>query len=139
MPVHRSFSHICRAKHFEDLENSCPMVALPSDAARGGKSSKRAFQTGFKAMVSILERSLVENRQSRRVLSPATAALCVGGMVVARALADRTMADELREACMAVALQLGGWDKPDHPNKRKPGVSRHATTSSQTHAGNAKN
>jgi hypothetical protein len=40
----------------------------------------------------------------------ATAALCVGGMVVARAINNREVADELRDACMAVALELGGWD-----------------------------
>src|SRR4029077_11628400 len=43
-------------QHFEDVENSCPMVALPSDVARGGKSAKCAFETVFKAMVSVLER-----------------------------------------------------------------------------------
>ena len=32
------------------------------------------------------------------------------GMVVARALVDLTLADELRDACMSVAL--GGWAKP---------------------------
>jgi hypothetical protein len=30
-------------------------------------------------------------------------------------MVDRALADELRAACMAVALDLGGWD-----NKRKP-------------------
>jgi hypothetical protein len=30
-------------------------------------------------------------------------------MVVARAMADRSYADELRDACMHVALELGGW------------------------------
>jgi hypothetical protein len=30
-------------------------------------------------------------------------------MVVARAIEDRVVADELRDACMAIALQLGGW------------------------------
>jgi hypothetical protein len=32
-------------------------------------------------------------------------------LVVARTLVDRAHADELRSACLAVALQLGGWDK----------------------------
>jgi hypothetical protein len=32
-------------------------------------------------------------------------------MVVARAMADRAYADELRDACMGVALELGGWGK----------------------------
>jgi hypothetical protein len=36
-------------------------------------------------------------------------ALCLGGMVLARAIEDRKLADELREATMAVAMQLGHW------------------------------
>jgi TetR/AcrR family transcriptional regulator, transcriptional repressor for nem operon len=97
-------------QHFEDVENSCPMVALPSDVSRSGASAKRAFETVFEAMVNVLERSSAENGRARRTTAHATAALCVGGMVVARALADRALADELRDACMVVALKLGGWD-----------------------------
>ncbi len=96
-------------QHFEDVENSCPMTALPTDVARGTASTKRAFETVFRAMVSVLERSTAGNRGPRREQAQAMAALCVGGMVVARALADREYADELRDACMAVALELGGW------------------------------
>jgi len=98
-------------QHFEDVENSCPMVALPSDVARSSKSAKRAFENVFKAMVSVLERSSIENDRPRRDTAQSIAALCVGGMVVARAMVDRTFADKLRDACMAVALELGGWDK----------------------------
>ena len=98
-------------EHFEDVENSCPMVALPSDVTRSGESAKRAFETIFKAMVSVLERSIPENGSPRHVAAQASAALCVGGMVVARAMLDREAADELRDSCMNVALQLGGWDK----------------------------
>jgi TetR/AcrR family transcriptional repressor of nem operon len=98
-------------QHFEDVENSCPMVALPSDVSRSGASAKRAFETAFQAMVSVLERGSRENGRSRRVTAQATAALCVGGMVVARAMEDREVADELRDACLAMALELGGWDE----------------------------
>jgi TetR/AcrR family transcriptional regulator, transcriptional repressor for nem operon len=101
-------------QHFEDVENSCPMVALPTDVARSSESAKRAFETVFQAMVSILERSSRENSRPRRPIAQATAALCVGGMVVARAMDNRAAADELRAACMAVALQLGGWDTSSH-------------------------
>ena len=94
-------------QHFEDVENSCPMVALPTDVARSGKSAKRAFETVFSAMVSVLERSINEDRR-RRVRAHAMAALCIGGMVVARALMDRALADQLRASCMTVALELGG-------------------------------
>ncbi len=97
-------------QHFEDIENSCPMVALPSDIARCGKSAKRAFETVLKAMVDVLGRSLADKDRPRDTRARAIAALCVGGMVLARSIADRTLADELRDACMAVALKLGGWD-----------------------------
>lgn len=99
-------------QHFEDVENSCPMVALPSDVARSGKNVKQAYETVFKAMVSILERSVAEKNRSGHTTARAIAALCVGGMVAARSLADRTLADELRDACMTTALKLGNWDTP---------------------------
>jgi TetR/AcrR family transcriptional repressor of nem operon len=96
-------------QHFEDVENSCPMTALPTDVARSNLSTKRAFETVFRAMVSVLERSSAGIGAPRRDQAQAIAALCVGGMVVARAMADRGYADELRDACMGVALGLGGW------------------------------
>lgn len=99
-------------QHFDDVENSCPMVALPSDVARSSKNVKRAYETVFKAMLSILDRSVVEKNPSRRTKARAIAALCVGGMVAARSLADATLADEIRDACRTMALKLGSWDKP---------------------------
>jgi TetR/AcrR family transcriptional regulator, transcriptional repressor for nem operon len=98
-------------QHFENVENSCPMAALPSDVARSGKTAKRAFETVFKAMVDVLQRSLVDKNRPGRARAQAIAALCVGGMVVARAIGDRTIADQLRAACMAIALDLGGWHR----------------------------
>jgi TetR/AcrR family transcriptional repressor of nem operon len=106
-------------QHFEDVENSCPMVALPSDVARSNKKAKRAFETIFKAMVDVLERGSRENGRSRRASAQAVAALCVGGMVVARAISDRAIADELRESCMTVALKIGGWNKTIRSNRDK--------------------
>lgn len=111
-------------QHFEDVENSCPMVALPTDVARSGVNAKRAFETVFKAMVSVLERSLVQNGPGRRVTAQGIAALSIGGMVVARTMVDRALADELRAACMGVALKLGGWDKKSNPKNGKSTRSR---------------
>ena len=106
-------------QHFEDVENSCPMVALPTDVARSGVSAKRAFETVFKAMVSVLEPSLVQNGSPRRATAQSIAALAIGGMVVARTMVDRALADELRAACTVVALNLGGWDKKSKSESRK--------------------
>lgn len=101
-------------QHFEDVENSCPMVALPTDVARSGACARRAFETVFNAMVSVLQRSLVadgEANRNRRVLAQSIAALSIGGMIVARTIEDRALADDLRAACTAVALDIGGWSR----------------------------
>lgn len=95
-------------QHFDDVENSCPMVALPSDVARGDEKVKTAFETVFKAMVALLGRE-VRSGQSRENTAMAIAALCIGGMVAARSMNDRDLSDELREAATKVALELGGW------------------------------
>src|SRR5260370_30349589 len=96
-------------QHFEDVENSCPMVALPTDVMRSGRDTKRAFEAVFAGMVDVLERNVTDEKQDRRAKAQAVAALCVGGMVVARAIENRVVADELRDACMSIALHLGGW------------------------------
>lgn len=116
-------------QHFEDVENSCPMVALPSDVMRSGKDTKQAFENAFVAMVSILERSVTGSKQERQAKGKAIAAMCVGGMVAARAMASRAVADELRDGCMAVALQLGGWPvsakrRRDSPHRSRAIVQR---------------
>jgi TetR/AcrR family transcriptional regulator, transcriptional repressor for nem operon len=106
-------------QHYEDVENSCPMVALPSDVSRSGQKAKRAFETVFAGMVSVLERSVEESRRKQHATAQAVAALCVGGMVVARAMENRTSADALRDACMSVALELGGWNRKTGTTKRR--------------------
>jgi TetR/AcrR family transcriptional regulator, transcriptional repressor for nem operon len=120
-------------QHFEDIENSCPMVALPTDVARSGATAKRAFESVFKAMVSILERSLITSRQinrDRRSLAQSIAALSIGGMIVARTMDDRGFADELRAACTVVALDIGGWSrkrKSSRPPSRRMTVKGQKT------------
>src|SRR5438045_5849211 len=71
-------------QHFEDVENSCPMVALPIGVTRSGKAARRAFETVFKAMVSVLERSLIEKNGQSSATAEAIAAVVLGGVVQAR-------------------------------------------------------
>ena len=66
-------------QHFESVENSCPMAALPSYVARSGRKTKRAFETVFKAMVSLLERGMLNGGRGRRGTAEAIAALSLAG------------------------------------------------------------
>jgi hypothetical protein len=95
------------------------MIALPSDVTRSGGDAKRAFENVFAAMVGLLERNVAKEDPCRRAKAQAVAALCVGGMVVARAMENRMAADELRDACLSIALELGGWvDASALPNEQ---------------------
>jgi AcrR family transcriptional regulator len=60
-------------QHYDDVENSCPMVALPCDVARSSPAVKSAFESVFKAMVAALERDVGGTPRDRRAapwLSP---------------------------------------------------------------------
>jgi len=96
------------------MEESMPYPAEHRDRtrrqiARADSPVKQAFQTVFNAMVDVYERGLQRDGQPDRQRALAIAALCVGGMVLARGVEARTVADEVREAAMSIALELGGW------------------------------
>ena len=95
-------------QHLADVENSCPLVALPTDVRRSGRGVRGAFETVFRAMVGALERNVDGTSEVRHTRAQAAAALCIGGLVVARAMVNEAAADELREASMTIALQLIG-------------------------------
>ena len=108
-------------QHFDDVENSCPMVALPSDVARSDQKVKLAFENVFRAMVKVLSRDIKNTSQPAEDTAMAIAGLCIGGMVVARSLNDSRFSDRLRDAAKQAALVLGGW-KRDAPSfvERQP-------------------
>ena len=116
-------------QHLQNVANSCPMVALPSDVARSGPSAKKAFERVFKAMVGTLERGSRNTSLSGHTAAQAIAALCVGGMVTARAVEDHRFADKLRKASMAIALKLGGWENT--ANSKSRGSVRPGRTSTR--------
>ena len=97
-------------QHFDDVENSCPMTALPSDVARGDEKVKAAFEDAFKAMVVVLGREVKGSVAPAEDKAMAVAALCIGGMVVARSLIDGGLADRLRKSAAEAAMLLGGWE-----------------------------
>lgn len=93
-------------KHLGDIENQCPMIALPSDVARGAPEIQRAYQDLLTSMVWLFETSQPELSEEGRQRALAMAALCVGGMVLARSIPDGALAQEVRAAAYAAASDL---------------------------------
>jgi AcrR family transcriptional regulator len=96
-------------QHFDQVEMSCPLIGLPNDLSRGDQSVRAAQESALRMMVETFEQGMKSSAQPERQRALALTSLCIGGMVIARAIEDRALADELREATMAVALQLGPW------------------------------
>lgn len=94
--------------HFADRDNTCSLVAFPSDVARGGEAARKAYQQVFQAMVGLLETSQ-ENRPDARAKALSMAMLCIGGMTLARAMADEPLSDEIRAVALRAALDAGGF------------------------------
>jgi TetR/AcrR family transcriptional regulator, transcriptional repressor for nem operon len=100
-------------EHFRDRDGSCPMVGLPSDAARGGEAVRAAYRQVLERMARAFEANLPPCQLSSRERALALVALCVGGMVLARALDDTVVADEVRSAARVHVLAASGWDQID--------------------------
>lgn len=96
-------------QQFEDVETSCPLIGLPNDVSRNDQSVREAQESALRMMIETFEQGMTATSQPARQLSLALTSLCIGGMVLSRAIEDRSLADELREATMALALQLGQW------------------------------
>jgi len=121
-------------QHFDNVENSCPMVALPSDVARSGERVKAAFEGVFKGMVDILGRSVRNRARPCEDTAMAIAALCIGGMVVARSMTDGDFGNRLRDAATAAALGLGGWKPVTRSRSRRNAPARADTKRARQNA-----
>jgi TetR/AcrR family transcriptional regulator, transcriptional repressor for nem operon len=105
-------------QHFDDLEGSCPLAALPGDVLRSDPIVKQAFEAVFLSLVETFERGLMNGGQPDRARALAIASLCVGGMVVARSLKDGALADDLRHAALSAAFHIGSWSQSSARNGR---------------------
>lgn len=93
-------------KHLGDRDGQCPMIALPSDVARANTDVQNAFQDLLTAMVWLFETNMGSAAESKRQEALTIAALCVGGMVLARTLPDSTLAEEVRSAAHDAATEV---------------------------------
>ena len=82
--------------HFDDRESCCPLIALPSDVARSGDHVKAAYQDVMEKLLVLLQADMAGPQARERALS--VVALCVGGLVAARSVADPALANDLRRA-----------------------------------------
>ncbi len=92
--------------HLGDLDGQCPMIALPSDIARANPEVQTSYQELLEAMVGLFESGIERHTDMARQKALSVAALCVGGMILARTLPGSDLAEEVRLAALQTATEM---------------------------------
>jgi hypothetical protein len=111
-------------EHLEDIDGCCPLIGLPSDAARSGQAVKSAYQQVAESMVRLFEVNL--NGPEAREQALVFVALCVGRMVLTRAIDDEVLGDELRKSAERRILTTTGWRERGRPYESRSAARDHA-------------
>ena len=96
-------------EHYDDREGCCPLIGVPSDVSRSGDVVKAAYREVVETLVQMFEADLKGPDRRERALAILT--LCVGGMVVGRAIEDPALADDFRKAAHKQILATAGWSE----------------------------
>lgn len=90
--------------HLQDVEGQCPLIALSTDVARAGAEVRGSYERLLSAMVWLFAGGQADPK--RRQQAMATAAMCVGGMILARTIPGSEVTDDVREAALVAARAL---------------------------------
>jgi TetR/AcrR family transcriptional repressor of nem operon len=94
-------SRYLNVSHRDDVENGCPFPALAADISRSSRSARNIVKDGLVELLKIFDRHLPNKngRESRLDLSLGILATCAGGLLIARAIADRRLSDRVLIGC----------------------------------------
>jgi TetR/AcrR family transcriptional repressor of nem operon len=85
---------------------------LPStsaDVARAAPVVRRAYAAELRKIIESLERHLVDSEDDEaHERAVGALALCVGGLLLARAVDDTTLSDDILRACRQFGFHLEG-------------------------------
>ena len=91
-------------EHLNDTEGQCPLIALSTDVARAGPDVRASYERLLAAMVHLFAAGEVDPVRRQKAL--ATAAMCVGGMILARTIPDSDITEAVREAALKAAREM---------------------------------
>jgi TetR/AcrR family transcriptional repressor of nem operon len=91
-------------QHRDAMETGCALASLGPEAARAGSDTKRAVEEAARAILTGLESSLRGSHRAERAI--AIFALCAGGLLLSRAVADAAFSERVLTACKRAAHEL---------------------------------
>jgi TetR/AcrR family transcriptional repressor of nem operon len=94
--------------HRDEVAEGCPLPALGAEVARTGEPPRAQLQSYFEALTSEFERKLGGAPGAAKDQVFAVLALCVGGLLLARAVNDPVLSDRILRACRRYAPTTTG-------------------------------
>jgi TetR/AcrR family transcriptional repressor of nem operon len=88
--------------HRDGVATGCTISCLGPEVARAGKVPRRIFEEQIRGFLTYLERKLGK----RAAFAIPIFTLCIGGVMLARAVADREYSNSILAACRSAALRL---------------------------------
>jgi TetR/AcrR family transcriptional regulator, transcriptional repressor for nem operon len=89
--------------HRDNAADGCPLPTLGADVARTSETVRAQFQRYFEALADECERKLDGSPGLVRDQVLANLAMCVGGLVLARAVSDASLSDRILRSCRRYA------------------------------------
>lgn len=89
-----------------DVDQHCPLIALPSDVARAGLKPRAAYTDLVESMAHIFQAAFPADDGEAERKALLIVSLCVGGMVIARTTDDPRLRKKLRANARAEALAV---------------------------------
>ncbi len=94
--------------HRDNPELGCPMPALASEIARIGGPSRAVFEQRLRGLIDMVGHEITPDSPSKDE-TIAAIALCVGGLMLSRAVDDSKLSDRILTACRAAVVDESAW------------------------------
>lgn len=96
-------------RHRDDPEKGCAFALLARDFAQHGNTLPHAFETELGISLERIEALISTGSETDRQQAIGLLSLCVGGMVLSRAVESKTLSNEILKAAAA----FGAHEQPD--------------------------
>jgi TetR/AcrR family transcriptional repressor of nem operon len=106
-PLASAAAYYLASGHRDDPGDGCPLATLAVDAARQTPPVRRAFQAGFERLVAFFVNVLPgRSRAAKRRKALSAWSTLVGAMVLARAVKDPGLSDEILAAAVETVGEM---------------------------------
>lgn len=92
--------------HREMIAEGCPLPAMTSDIARSSQSTREGYERHLRQYISEIESKMPESSTPKRDRALALVAHLLGGVMLARAVCDENISNEILKASRRAAIAI---------------------------------